>query len=76
MAMNRVQFQKGLSMADFQAQYGTEAKCRRALYRSRWPKGFRCPACGDRRRSTFRRGGQPYYQCRACAHQATLLSGT
>ena len=45
MAMNRVQFQAGLSMPAFMAQYGTEAKCRRALFRSRWPGGFRCPAC-------------------------------
>lgn len=76
MAMNPVQFQKGLSMADFNAQYGTEEKCRWALYHARWPNGFRCPACGDERHSIFRRGRQSYYQCRACAHQTTLLSGT
>ena len=61
--MNAVQFQAGLSMAQFLAQYGTEAKRRRALYRARWPQGFRCPACGDRRRCTFQREGQTYYQC-------------
>ncbi|MFO1516056.1 MAG: IS1595 family transposase [Lysobacterales bacterium] len=76
MAMNAVQFQAGLSMAQFLAQYGTEAKCRRALYRARWPQGFRCPACGDRRRCTFQREGQTYYQCRVCRHQTTLLAGT
>ncbi|MGH9808234.1 MAG: IS1595 family transposase [Terriglobia bacterium] len=76
MAMNLIQFQAGLSMVQFVEQYGTEAKCRRALYRARWPKGFRCPACGDRRRSTFRRGRQIYYQCRGCQHQTTLISGT
>ena len=36
--------------------YGTEAKAHRALYKARWPHGFRCPACGDRRLSSFRRG--------------------
>lgn len=76
MAMNRVQFQPGLSMVEFMQQYGTEAKCYRALYRARWPQGFRCPACHERRRSRFRRGTQIYYQCRACRHQTTLLSGT
>jgi ribosomal protein L37AE/L43A len=76
MAMNPIQFQPGLSFHEFVAQYGTEAKCRRALYRARWPGGFRCPACGDRRRSTFRRGAQTYYQCRACQHQTTLIAGT
>jgi len=48
MAMNPIQFQPGLSMVEFVAHYGTEAMCRRALYRARWPRGFRCPACGDR----------------------------
>ena len=76
MAINQVQFQQGLSMAQFMAQYGTEAKCRRALFRSRWPKGYRCPACAGRLSSRFRRGGQIYYQCRACRHQTTLLTGT
>jgi transposase-like protein len=76
MAMNHVQFQPGLSMVEFMQKYGTEAKCYRALYRARWPQGFRCPACNERRRSRFRRGAQVYYQCRACRHQTTLLSGT
>lgn len=76
MAMNRVQFQAGLSMAEFMQQYGTEAKCYRSLYRSRWPHGFSCPECGKRARSRFRRQGRVYYQCRACRHQTTLTSGT
>ncbi len=75
-AINPVQFQKGLSMVEFVRQYGTEGKCYRALYRARWPQGFRCPACADRRRVRFRRGQQVYYQCRACRHQTTLISGT
>lgn len=63
-------------MAEFYQQYGTEAKCRKALYRSRRPHGFRCPACGDRRRLVFRRGAQMWYQCRACGHPTTLTAGT
>jgi transposase-like protein len=76
MAINPVQFQEGLSMVEFMTQYGSEAKCYRALYRARWPKGFRCPACANRSRSRFRRQGRVYYQCCACRHQTTLLSGT
>ena len=76
MAMNQVQFQPGLSMAQFLARYGTEAKCYRALYTARWPLGFRCPCCNGRARSRFRREGRVYYQCRACRHQTTLTSGT
>ncbi len=76
MAMNAVQFQPGLSLPEFLVQYGTEAKCRRALFRTRWPKGFRCPRCSGRARSRFERGAQTYHQCRDCRHQTTLVSGT
>ena len=74
--MNMVQFQSGLSMSDFMKRYGTEAKCRRTVFRSRWPKGFRCPACSARDHSKFVRGGQTYYQCSACRYQTTLVCGT
>src|SRR5205814_9722172 len=46
MARNKVQFQKGLSEAQFAALYGTEDLCREALTRWRWPSGFVCPVCG------------------------------
>ncbi len=76
MSINLVQFQPGLSMAEFIDAYGTEAKCYRALYKQRWPNGFRCPACNHRGRSRFRRGSAIYYQCCACRHQTTLIAGT
>jgi hypothetical protein len=76
MSINLVQFQQGLSMAQFMVQYGTQSKCYRALYRARWPQGFRCLACQSRSRSRFRRNGRIYYQCYACRHQTTLVSGT
>lgn len=65
MSMNLIQFRPGLPLARFLKQYGSEAKCCRALYRARWPKGFRCPAGADRRRSSFRRRAQTIYQCLA-----------
>ena len=37
MAMNRVQFQAGLSMAEFMDRYGSEEQCEAALAASRWP---------------------------------------
>src|SRR6201994_5078937 len=48
MARNKVQLQKGLSEAEFEALYGTEEKCRAVVMASRWPNGFQCPACGGR----------------------------
>lgn len=76
MPMNAVQFQPGLCLPEFLIRYGTESKCRRALFRTRWPRGFRCPKCARRAHSRFDRGGQTYYQCRQCRHQASLVSGT
>ena len=76
MAMNRVQFQPGLSMPEFYDRYGTEAQCQAALERARWPAGFVCPRCGGAARTRFMRGGLPYWQCGSCAHQCSLLSGT
>jgi hypothetical protein len=46
MAKNRIQFQKGLSLPQIFKQFGTEAQCRSALFRWRWPDGFVCPDCG------------------------------
>jgi hypothetical protein len=46
MGRNRVQFQKGMSLAAFQDRYGTEKQCHDALVRLRWLDGFVCQACG------------------------------
>ena len=37
MARNKVQFQKGLSEAQFASLFGTEDQCREAVMRWRWP---------------------------------------
>ena len=76
MPMNRVQFQPGLSMAEFLDRYGTEAQCEAALVAARWPDGFVCPACGAGGHSNFVRGGRRYWQCAACRHQCSAISGT
>jgi ribosomal protein L37AE/L43A len=76
MKMNRVQFQAGLSMAEFMDRYGSDDKCEAALIESRWPAGFACPACGCGQSSAFRREGRLYFQCTACRHQCSVISGT
>jgi transposase-like protein len=84
MAMNRVQFQPGLSHGDFLRsslpaflkQYGTQAACARALHRARWPKGFVCPRCAATACSRFQRAGGWLWQCHTCRHQTNLVSGT
>ena len=76
MPMNRVQFQPGLSMAEFMRRYGTQEQCEAALTLARWPEGFACPECGASSRTAFRRQGRLYWQCSGCQHQCSLTSGT
>lgn len=76
MAMNRVQFQAGLSMVEFLKRYGTERRCERALESARWPNGFCCPHCSDTHASCFVREGRRYWQCCRCRTQTTVTAGT
>ena len=73
---NRVQFQRGLSLAEFMERYGTEAKCEAALAEQRWPSGFVCPRCQDDRHSCFERGHQRLWQCHRCRYQVSITAGT
>jgi transposase-like protein len=74
MSKNKVQFQKGMSLTDFMALYGSEAQCQTTLFQQRWPQGFRCPECGCTHYCEIK--GRNAYQCNACHHQTTLYSGT
>ena len=76
MANSKVQFQVGLSMADFMKRYGTESLCQAALEQSRWPQGFHCQECRYTEASVFFRGERKYWQCCRCRHQTTVVSGT
>jgi hypothetical protein len=69
----RIQFQKGLGLAEFQARFGSEQQCRDALFALRWPDGFRCPRC------RWQKGWQlarPLVKCARCRHEVSLTSGT
>jgi len=74
MARNRVQFQKGLSTAEFNQLYGTEDACRDALVRMRWPNGFVCPKCSETKHSYCE--PRKVFQCRACRLQTSVRAGT
>ena len=76
MAQNRIQFQPGMSMPEFIAQYGTEAQCEAALEQARWPDGFRCPRCGSAAHGVIQDDRAKRFQCKACRHQTTLTAGT
>ena len=76
MARNRVQFQKGLSEADFDKNYGTEEQCHAALVAWRWPGGFECPDCGGHDHCIVTRGARRLFQCNACRKQTSVRAGT
>ena len=74
MARNKVQFQKGLSEAQFAVLYGTEDQCREAVMRWRWPSGFVCPVCAGEHHSLVKT--RALYQCTACRRQTSVIAGT
>lgn len=76
MPINRIQFQRGLSIFSFLERYGTDEQCRAALKTARWPVGFRCPRCQDHHHYQFRRRERDYFQCRRCRYQTSLVAGT
>lgn len=74
MARNPVQFQKGLGLAEFNARYGREDQCHAALIEMRWPEGFICERCGERKYSYAK--PRRVFQCSACRTQTTVKAGT
>jgi transposase-like protein len=76
MAMNRVQFQRGMSLFELFQQFGTEAQCEAALEHARWPQGFRCPRCGGAAHCVLGVRARKTFQCNTCRHQTSLIAGT
>jgi transposase-like protein len=74
MAKNKVQFQKGLSDAEFMNKYGTEEKCQAQVMAMKWPTGFQCPVCSGRASCFIKE--RKVYQCNDCHKQTSLLIGT
>lgn len=54
----------------------TEEDCAFALFRARWPDGFRCPQCKHRECYTIKTRKLPLYQCAKCDTQTSLISAT
>lgn len=58
----------------FERRFATEGACRRALFRARFPTGFRCPRCGCGR--SIRLRTRRAVQCCGCRKQISLTAGT
>ena len=62
------------TLAEFQARFATEGACQDYLAASRWPDGYRCPACGHSAATEL--ADRLLWQCRACRHQTSVTAGT
>ena len=51
------------TMQEFQDSFTTEDGCREYLFQLRWPEGFRCPRCGNRRAWAMQRR---LFRCSEC----------
>lgn len=76
MKMNKIQFQKGISLNEFLSKYGHEEQCETAVEDARWPDGFQCPKCSGKEHYRYRRGTLKIFQCCTCRKQTTLTEGT
>lgn len=65
--MNRIQFQPGLLLPAFLAQFGTETQCEAALEQARWPEGFRGPECGHPHAYILQVGAHKTFPCQGPA---------
>ena len=62
------------TLREFQLKFASEEACQQYLAACRWPDGFVCPRCGERRAyelMKFRR-----WECVGCGHQVSLTAGT
>jgi transposase-like protein len=59
---------------EFVKMFPDEEACTAYLEQLRWPRGFRCPACGAT--ATPWRQSRARLVCAACRHQASVTAGT
>jgi transposase-like protein len=77
MSINHIQFQRGMSFAQFIERFGTEAQCEEALAAARWPSGWRCAHCdGSRFFHTHSNTARKLWECFLCGYQSSSLVGT
>lgn len=62
------------TIMEFQECFPDEAACLEYLAASRWPDGYRCPACGGERAWVLER--RHLWECARCHHQASVTAGT
>lgn len=54
----------------------SEEDCVSALFKAKWPEGFRCPECGHDKAYCITTRRLPLYECANCHAQPSLIVGT
>ncbi|QMV41740.1 transposase [Cohnella cholangitidis] len=60
----------------FCRQYDNESDCISALFKAKWPNGFRCPGCQSPHAYLISTRRLPLYECYSCKKQTSLITGT
>ena len=61
------------TLVELERRFSDDAACRQYLFELRWPKGFRCPRCGQQDCWPISRG---LWLCSACRMQVSVLAGS
>lgn len=61
------------NLMELEQRFSTEKSCRRYLVELRWPDGFRCPRCGERKAWPMSGG---VFRCAACGYKLSATAGT
>ena len=62
------------TLREFQSKFATEEACQKYLAACRWPDGFICPRCENRR--AYELVELRRWQCTGCRHQVSLTAET
>ncbi len=65
---------KNMNLLLFQEEFKTEDDCRKWLFQTRWPHGFKCPRCGYGTYTFITT--RKKYECLQCHYQLSLTAGT
>jgi len=65
---------RGRDLIQFQRKFNTDKACIKYLFCKRWPAGFACPRCDEKR--GWWSPGKEVYECTRCHFQVSVTSGT
>lgn len=61
------------TLLEFEARFSTEEACRDYLFKLRWPDGFICPRCRNKRAWPI---GNTLFHCTQCNYKFSVIAGT